>query len=72
MFMGKTFGLTRRELQVIATVVAGYTAKDIARKLGISEQAVKRHLTNISVKLDVSNRLELVLFAVSHHLASAS
>jgi two-component system, NarL family, nitrate/nitrite response regulator NarL len=67
----KTLGLTPRELQVIATVVAGYTNKDVAKKLKIREQTVKHHLGNIFRKLDVSNRLELVLFALAHQLADA-
>ena len=62
------FGLTARELQVVALIVAGYTNKDLARKLGISEHTVKHHLTNTFDKLGVSNRLELVLFAINHQL----
>ena len=58
------FGLTARERQVIALVGAGYTNKDLAQKLGISENTAKRHLSNVFDKLGVSNRLELVLFAV--------
>jgi len=46
--------------------VAGYTNKDLAGKLGISLQTAKHHLTNIFDKLGVSNRLELVLFAIDH------
>jgi len=64
----KTFGLTPRELEIVSTIVAGYTNKDIAQKFSISEQTVKHHLTNIFDKLGVSNRLELALFAVNHHL----
>jgi len=64
----KGFGLTGRELELIATIVAGYTNKDIAQKFSISEQTVKHHVTNIFDKLGVSNRLELVLFAIEHHL----
>ena len=67
----KSFGLTPRELQVIATIVAGYTNKDIAQKFSISEQTVKHHLTNVFDKLGVSNRLELVLFAVEHQLTNS-
>lgn len=62
------FGLTSRETQVIALIVAGYTNKDLARKLGISEHTAKHHLTNIYDKLGVSNRLELVLYAIDHRL----
>lgn len=62
------FGLTPREREVVGLIVAGYTNKDLAKKLSISEQTVKHHLTNIFDKLGVSNRLELVLFAIDHQL----
>ena len=62
------FGLTSRERQVIALIGAGYTNKDLARKLDISEHTAKHHLTNIFNKLGVSNRLELVLYAIDHRL----
>ncbi len=64
------FGLTSREMQVIAHIVAGYTNKDLARKLRISEHTAKHHLSNIFDKLGVSNRLELVLFAIGHKLVN--
>lgn len=64
----KTFGLTARELEVVSAIVAGYTNKDVAQKFAISEDTVKRHLSNIYDKLGVSNRLELALFALKHHL----
>jgi two-component system nitrate/nitrite response regulator NarL len=64
----KKFGLTARELEIVAVIVAGYTNKDIAQRFSISEQTVKHHLSNIFDKLGVSNRLELALFAVNHQL----
>jgi len=64
----KNFGLTRRELEIVATIVAGYTNKDIAQKFAISEDTVKHHLTNVFNKLGVSTRLELALFAINHNL----
>ena len=60
--------LTRRELQVIASVVEGASNRDIGKTLGLSEQTVKNHLSNIFDKLGVSNRLELALYAVHHRL----
>jgi len=62
------FGLTPRETGVIALIVSGYSNKDIATKFAISEHTVKHHLTNIFDKLGVSNRLELALFSIDHHL----
>jgi DNA-binding NarL/FixJ family response regulator len=64
----KTFGLTSRELEVVTQITEGCTNKDIAQAFGISEETVKRHLTNIFNKLGVGNRLELALFALNHHL----
>ena len=64
----KTFGLTKRELAIVGTIVAGYSNKDIAAKFSISEDTVKHHLTNIFNKVGVSSRLELGLFAVHHKL----
>ncbi len=62
------FGLTKRELQVIAAIVSGDTNKDIAQRYSLSEDTVKHHLTNIFDKCGLSNRLELALFAVNHRL----
>ena len=64
----RTFRLTPRELQVISTVVAGYPNKEIARRFSISEDTVKHHLSSIFDKCGVSNRLELAIFAINHHL----
>jgi two-component system, NarL family, nitrate/nitrite response regulator NarL len=63
-----SYGLTPRELQIILAIVEGRTNKDIAQRLSISEDTVKRHLTNIFDKLEVSSRVELGLFAIAHHL----
>ena len=62
------FGLSPREFDVIAEIVGGATNKDIAAALRISEETVKRHLTNIFDKTGASTRLELALFAVHHAL----
>jgi two-component system, NarL family, nitrate/nitrite response regulator NarL len=62
------FGLTKRQLEIVAAVVAGLSNRDIARKLSISEDTVKHHLTQIFSKTGVSNRLELALFAMHHQL----
>jgi DNA-binding CsgD family transcriptional regulator len=65
---GKEFCLTRREKQITVLVVAGHTDKDIARELGVGEQTIRHHIASISDKLGVSNRLELLLFALHHRL----
>lgn len=68
----RAYNLTPRELDIISAIVDGYTNKDIAEKFSIAEQTVKHHLGNIFDKLGVSNRLELALYAVNHHLVDES
>jgi DNA-binding NarL/FixJ family response regulator len=62
------FGLTRREVDVVRGVVTGESNHQIAVRLGISDNTVKRHLVNVFNKVGASNRVELALFAVHHRL----
>jgi two-component system nitrate/nitrite response regulator NarL len=64
----KTYGLTPREIEVVTCIVQGCSNKDIAKQFLISEETVKRHLSNIFDKTGVSTRLELALFAIGHKL----
>ena len=62
------FGMTPREREIVAAVLSGYSNKDIAEKLSISDQTVKNHLTSIFDKVGVSSRLELALCVTKHPL----
>jgi DNA-binding NarL/FixJ family response regulator len=64
----KTYGLTPRELEVVGAIVEGCSNRDIAKQFSLSEETVKRHLSNIFDKTGVSTRLELALFAIAHQL----
>ena len=64
----KTYGLTPRELEVVGCIVEGCSNRDVAKQFSISEETVKRHLSNIFDKTGVSTRLELALFAIAHQL----
>jgi two-component system, NarL family, nitrate/nitrite response regulator NarL len=55
--------LTGRELQVVSLVCAGLKNKDIAGRLFISESTARHHLSSIFSKLDVSSRLDLIIYA---------
>jgi DNA-binding NarL/FixJ family response regulator len=66
----KIYGLTPRELEVVTCIVEGCSNKDIARQFAISEETVKRHLSNVFDKTGVSTRLELALFAIAHKLVT--
>ena len=54
----ETVGLTDREREILQLVADGNSNADVARKLWITEQTVKFHLSNVYRKLDVSNRTQ--------------
>jgi DNA-binding NarL/FixJ family response regulator len=56
--------LSRREIEIVTLVAQGFSNPDVASRLSLSEQTVKNHLHNIFVKLGVSDRLELSLYAI--------
>jgi two-component system nitrate/nitrite response regulator NarL len=55
--------LTSREIEIISAIKTGRSNREIALQLSISEETVKRHLSNIYGKLGISSRLELALLA---------
>src|SRR5579862_257 len=65
----RNYGLTKREMDILTTIVAGLSNKEIARRFSLSEDTVKHHLTNIFDKVGVASRLELALFAINNRLA---
>ncbi len=62
--------LTPRELEVLQALASGAANSKIAEQLFITEQTVKNHVSNIFKKLGVETRVEAVLYAFRHGLAS--
>jgi two-component system nitrate/nitrite response regulator NarL len=56
--------LSPKELAIIPCITQGMSNKEIARKLGTTEQVIKNHLYRVYDKLGVSDRLELVLYCL--------
>lgn len=67
--MVKIESLTDREREVIALVGEGLKNKQVGERLFISETTVTHHLSSVFSKLDVSDRLELIIYAFRHGLA---
>jgi len=61
----KARSLTPTEVDIVSSVAAGSSNKEIAQHLAINEDVVERHLSDIFGKLGVSTRLELALFTVN-------
>lgn len=68
---GKIDPLTPKERQIIRAIVTqrGAISDVIASDLCMSGHTLRNHLTTIYQKLGVKNRLELVMYAIEHHLA---
>ncbi|HVA00894.1 MAG TPA: response regulator transcription factor [Terriglobia bacterium] len=60
--------LTRRERTIVSCLTQGWRNREIASHLDIVEQTVKNHLRSIYDKVGVSDRLELVLYAIHQRL----
>lgn len=58
--------LTSKEIQVAILVWEGMTNRDIADRIGTTEQVVKNCLRNTFDKLGVWSRLELALYVAGH------
>ena len=58
--------LSVREVEVLDCVAQGLSNKEIAEALFITEQTVKNHMTSVLRKLEVTDRVQAVLYAVKH------
>jgi DNA-binding NarL/FixJ family response regulator len=65
---GKIASLTKREREIISLVAEGLGTKPLAGRLFISEKTVRNHMASIYGKLEVSDRLELAIYAGRHGL----
>nr|WP_180218079.1 response regulator transcription factor [Streptomyces albus] len=63
---GRGPALTEREREVLGLIADGRSNREIARALVLSEKTVKTHVSNILMKLDLSDRTQAALWAVRH------
>ncbi|WP_066952764.1 response regulator [Streptomyces lushanensis] len=66
---GRGISLTDREQEVLGLIADGRSNREIARALVLSEKTVKTHVSNILMKLDLSDRTQAALWAVRHGAA---
>jgi DNA-binding NarL/FixJ family response regulator len=60
--------LTPKETLIVSCVTQGMKNKEIAIRVGTTEQVVKNYLRKVYDKLGVADRLELALYCLSHHV----
>lgn len=59
-------GLTPREVEIMGLAAKGFTNRDIATAMKISENTVKAHLADIFGKLGVSNRTQAIMICMAN------
>jgi NarL family two-component system response regulator LiaR len=64
------YELTEREQEVLSLMAKGLPNHAIAQRLSITHFTVKKHVSNILAKLNVSSRTEAVAFAIQHKLVN--
>jgi DNA-binding NarL/FixJ family response regulator len=62
------YPLTPREIEIIRHLSNGFSTKEIANKLFISDKTVERHKTNLLKKMQLRNTAQLVKAAVENGL----
>src|ERR1017187_4887589 len=60
--------LTPKETLIVSCVTQGMKNKEIAVRVGTTEQGVKNYLRKVYDKLGVADRLELALYCLNHHV----
>jgi two-component system response regulator NreC len=60
--------LTPREIEVLKLVVKGYTNSQIAKLLHVSVRTIEFHRANLTGKLNLRSRVELIQYAAEHNL----
>jgi DNA-binding NarL/FixJ family response regulator len=64
-------GLSQREVEVLRLVCHGYSNRDVAGRLSISELTVHGHVRSIYAKTGISTRAGAALYAMEHDLIHA-
>jgi DNA-binding NarL/FixJ family response regulator len=57
--------LSKREEEIARLVASGFSNREVAQRLSLSQHTVKNHLSRVFEKLGISTRLELVLYILS-------
>ena len=64
--------LTPKETLIVSCVTQGMKNKEIALRVGTTEQVVKNYLRKVYDKLGVADRLELALYCLNHHVVDST
>ncbi len=69
-FNENKFLLQEREVKIIEEIAKGYSNKEIAEKLYLSEGTIKNNITNILSKLQLRDRTQIAIFAFKNGIVT--
>lgn len=58
--------MSRREIEVVKLAAKGFSNKELASQLFVTEKTIKFHLTNIYKKMEVKSRSQLIVWCSPH------
>ncbi|MFC4635241.1 response regulator transcription factor [Dokdonia ponticola] len=64
----EAIGLSKREYEVLLEMASGYSNKEIAEHLFVSESTIKTHVSNVLLKLDAKRRTQAIQKAKELHI----
>lgn len=59
-YLIRNYQITKREAQILLSVLSGNSNQEIASSLSITENTVKKHMGHLLTKLQVKNRVQLI------------
>lgn len=60
--------LSRREKEILFYLSKGFSNKEIASVLSLQEKTIRNYITNLFKKIDVQDRVQATIYALTHHL----
>ncbi len=64
----RKLGISKREYEVLCEISKGFSNKEIADKLFVSESTVKTHVSNLLIKLNARRRTQAIKKAKEYHI----
>lgn len=64
--------LTQREFSVLTYVCKGFSNKEIAKALAVTDYTIKKHVSSILHKLHLKNRQDIIIYARDNNLVQSN
>ncbi|MGL4453034.1 MAG: response regulator [Sarcina sp.] len=69
-FDNSKYNLNKKEIEIIKNIAKGFTNKEIANEIFLSEGTIKNNITSILAKLDLRDRTQIAIFAFKNKIVT--